>query len=76
MVVDRSPAGATPNRIVVACPAVTVVVPLGIEKPTAGRCAAPNDGGLASGDDAQVGSGVPESVKRRVPPLVRTEPGR
>jgi hypothetical protein len=61
-VVASSPAEAAPIVIVVGCPAVTVVAPLGSENPTAASWPDPKEGGLASGDEPQVGSGESETV--------------
>ena len=55
-----SVAGAAPRWIVAGCPSVSVIAPLGTEKPTAGAEPDPYDGGLEAGEDAQAGSGVPE----------------
>ena len=53
-------AGAAPRWIVAGCPWVTVIPPLGTEKPTAGAEPDSYDGGLEAGEDAQAESGVPE----------------
>ena len=58
-VVACTPAEATPIWRVAGCPAVTVVAPLGCEKPTAGSWPVPKDGGLAFADEPQAASGVP-----------------
>jgi len=60
--VARPPADAAPICTAVGCPTAMVVAPLGSENPTIGSSPAPNDGGLAAGEEAHVGSGELDRV--------------
>jgi hypothetical protein len=61
-VVGSVPAAAAPIWMPVGCPAATDVAPLGEENPTAGSFPLPDEGGRSAADDAQVGSGLDDSV--------------